>query len=149
MSGSASRINGQKGGRPKGSENFDTKQRREMRNRWLERVHDKADPIFDVHLDLALGYYTETQASEGVVRVYKRPPDARSLHWIMEQVWGKASSLIQPQATPDQEEDGQISEELQRSISRAIQYAMPASRRTERLGLNKPIRSLSIPKTIL
>lgn len=59
MAGNASRINGRKGGRPKGSENFGTKQRREIKNRWLERINGVADTIFDAHLDLALKNYLE------------------------------------------------------------------------------------------
>lgn len=128
MSGNISRINGQKGGRPKGSENSDTQQRREMKNRWLQRVHEVADPIFNAHLDLALGHYTETVTPEGVQRVYKRPPDARSLQWIMEQVWGRSVDSTGLQDIPEVADNSIMTEELQRSIDWAVRCALPRRR---------------------
>lgn len=125
MPGNASRINGQKGGRPKGSENFDTKQRREMKNRWFQRIHDQADAIFDAHLTLAVGCYAEKQTSDGVQRVYKRPPDARSLQWIMEQVWGKPSETNGLQDDSKETDNSAMTEEIQRDIEQAVKFALP------------------------
>ncbi len=128
MAGNASRINGHKGGRPKGSENFDTKQRREMKNRWFTRIHNDADAIFDAHLTLAVGCYIEKQTPDGIQKVYKRPPDARSLQWIMEQVWGKPSEPSGLQDVPEEADSAVITKEMQRDIDRAIKYAVPESR---------------------
>jgi len=137
MSGITSRINGQKGGRPQGSENSDTKKRREMKNRWLDRVYGVADKIFDAHLDLALGHYAETQPADGAVRVYKRSPDARSLHWIMEQVWGRAGDPVQSNEVCTNENEP-LSEEMQRSINQAIDFAFPNRKRIKSTRFFRP-----------
>lgn len=79
MPGQTSRLNGQKGGRPKGSENSDTKARREMRKRWLDRVYEEADKIFEAQLDLALGYYREVDLHNGSIRLYERPPNGKAI----------------------------------------------------------------------
>ncbi len=140
MAGNASRINGQKGGRPKGSENSDTQQRREMKKRWIERVHGVADKIFDAHLDLALGAHTEKETPEGLIRVYKRSPDARSLQWIMEQVWGKADVPGNANDTDGERENDDLPEETQKSLEWAVRCAFPSSeynskmKRTARLS---------------
>ncbi len=147
MAGNASRINGKKGGRPCGFETSESKTRRAMKQRWLEKINASADKIFNAHLDLALGCYTETQTTEGVTRVYKRPPDARSLHWIMEQVWGKAGDPIHQEDGKEQPEDEELSEELQRSINQAIEYAIPMSRRVKSTASCRPLRS-PMQKTI-
>ena len=69
MAGDTSRLNGRLGGRPQGSENEGTKTRRAMRQRWLDRVNQNADCIFNAHLDLALGAYFEERGSDGRKRV--------------------------------------------------------------------------------
>lgn len=126
MAGDASRINGKNGGRPKGSENFDTKQRREMKNRWFQLINDEADAIFQAQLTLALGCYAEKQTPDGVQRVYKRPPDAKSLQWIMEQVWGRPSQPSDLEDVSEQDAEPELSEETQRDIERAVKFACPA-----------------------
>ncbi len=90
MPGESSRINGRKGGRPKGSENEQTKIRRMMQKRWIERIYGYADQVFEAHLVLAMGYYEERVTEDGIQCVYRHSPNPRALEWIMEHIWGKA-----------------------------------------------------------
>lgn len=126
MAGDTSRTNGRLGGRPRGSENDQTVSRREMRKRWLDRVYAQADLIFDAQLDLALGYFTEEAAPNGKKRVYQRPPNGKSLQWIMEQAWGKAPQNLNLEVE-DQEVPLNTEEEarLKRSIEFAMGFARP------------------------
>lgn len=108
-----------------------------MKNHWLERVSGVADKIFDAQLDLALGHYAEKQTDEGSVKVYKRSPDAKSLHWIMKQIWGKANNLSLPEDNPDQQDD----EEQMRSIRWAIDCALPNRSREKEMKSARAHRS--------
>ncbi len=50
-----------------------------MKKDWLQQVHKEAERIFRAQLDLALGQYREVKGAEGVIRVYKQPPNARAI----------------------------------------------------------------------
>ena len=123
MAGETSRINGRLGGRPKGSENLSTKVRREMQKRWVERVWEEADKFFDAQRDLALGCYKEITTPQGRVRVYKRPPDAKSLQWIFEQIWGKAPHTIELEV--EEMEPQKMSASTEAALRAAISHALP------------------------
>mgnify|MGYP001561288696 CR=1 FL=1 len=123
MAGNTSRINGRKGGRPKGSENLATKTRREMQKRWVDRIWEEADKFFDAQRDLALGHYKEVTTPQGVVRVYKRSPNARSLQWMFEQIWGKAPQYIELEV--EEEAKIELTEETERALRAAMAHAIP------------------------
>lgn len=123
MAGNASRINGRKGGRPKGSESLATKFRREMQKRWVDRIWEEADKFFDAQRDLALGHYKEVLTNEGRVKVYRKSPDARSLQWMFEQIWGKAPQYIELEV--EEEMKFELTEETKKALQAAIAHATP------------------------
>lgn len=128
MAGQISRTNGQKGGRPQGSENAETKARREIKRRWLACIEPIADSIFQAQLDLALGSYNEVDTPQGKQRKYTRLPDGKAVQWILEQVLGKASQSVSDDT--DEKTDTNeynLSPEQKKSIERAIEFAMPSS----------------------
>lgn len=81
-------------GRPPGSENLDTKTRAALKRRWLERINEVADQIFDAHLDLALGHFKTVKTPDGTYRLYKKSPSGLDLQWMQEHIWGKAPLKI-------------------------------------------------------
>ncbi len=125
MAGDTSRINGQKGGRPKGSENLAAKTRREMQKRWIERVWKNADKIFDAHLALALGYWvTVTHPMTGeIIDVAQIKPNAASLEWIMEHIWGRAPQTIEPDN--EVQDDLFLTPATQAALAAAMHHAIP------------------------
>lgn len=128
MPGESSRINGRKGGRPKGSENEQTKIRRMMQKRWVERIYGCADQVFEAHLALAMGYYEERVTEDGVQRVYHHSPNPRALEWIMEHVWGKASEHLSTETdlTPTGTESASgLPRETQIALREALHLACP------------------------
>jgi len=64
----------------------------------------------------------------------------------MEQVRGKAGDSVHQKNTQEQPEGQELSEELQRSINQAIEYAIPMSRRTKPSTSNRPLRSSQVQK---
>jgi hypothetical protein len=121
MAGEASRINGRKGGRPHGMETDQTKMKREIRLRLIERANQQANHLFETMFDLALGEYQEKETSEGVRRVYIRSPNTRMLCWLLDQTIGKAMQQII--AVPQPEPDHELTKEEKLLLRRALDYA--------------------------
>lgn len=117
------------GGRPKGSESEETKIRRALKQRWLDRVNEKADEFFDAHEKLALGdYYYEKMMPTGEVRIYRAKPSGEALRWMMEHIWGMAPLKLDLDLKAEITQT--ISIEAREQIKRAIAYALPKSRYT-------------------
>jgi hypothetical protein len=55
MPGESARINGRKGGRPKGTAQPDTLRKMAIRRRWLTRLEADADKLYDAQMAQALG----------------------------------------------------------------------------------------------
>ncbi len=92
-----------------------------MKKEWIEQVHQEANRIFRAQLDLALGHYREVRTAQGVIRVYKQPPNARAIEWILEQVWGKATQRVEVEGELEREQE--MSPEDQELISQALNFA--------------------------
>jgi hypothetical protein len=104
MAGDTSRQNGRLGGRPPGSENEATKQKRLARQRIRDLVWQKIDPLIDAQLENALGVsylvlrqkdgsYTEATdaaqvkaaiaAGDAAFKVYTRQPHQPSAAMLL------------------------------------------------------------------
>jgi hypothetical protein len=121
MPGTSSRINGRKGGRPHGTESDQTKLKREIRSRLIERANEQADQLFETVFDLALGQFSEKETPEGIARVYTRSPNGKMLCWLLDQVIGKATQPIAQ--TPEPEPDRELTKEEKLLLRQSLYYA--------------------------
>jgi hypothetical protein len=93
----ASRKNGKKGGRPKGSLSETARMQQEMRKMLTQRARKEFSGLIDAQLDLARGVYVEevdtVKDKKGNIktkrRVYKRPPSSEAIKYLMDQAVGK------------------------------------------------------------
>lgn len=90
----ASRENGKKGGRPKGSLSDEQRMRLEMKRLLVEKVREQFDQLFGALMDLAKGHILEGVDKEGNERTYIKGPHAESLKYLLDQVVGKAESTV-------------------------------------------------------
>ena len=97
-----------------------------MRKRWLDRIYQEADKVFEAQLDLALGYYREADSSNGPIRLYERPPNGKAIQWILEQIWGKAEE-IKPAETEAKTMESEISPKDQELMSKALSFVTEMS----------------------
>lgn len=105
----ASRKNGKKGGRPKGSISEVARMQQEMRKMLTKKAREKFGDLMQAQIDLALGVWveetdTKVNASgeiETVRRVYKRPPSNEALKHLMDQSIGRARESIDVSLTKE------------------------------------------------
>ncbi len=119
------------GGITKGYEYENTRIRKALQARFLQRVEKIADKVFDAHEALALGHYVEVHTEDGQIRVYKKSPNGEALRWMQEHVWGLAPLKIDLEAHIEVEQT--LTDEQRRAIQSALAYALPANKRTHDL----------------
>lgn len=103
--------------------------RRELKMRWLTRVEQIADLLFDAHQQLALGHFVEELSPAGErIRIYRKSPDRGALEWMQEHIWGLAPQTFNLNAQV-QDDRAYSTPEQDRALERALAYALPASKR--------------------
>ena len=98
----ASRENGKKGGRPKGTLSEENRMKQEMRRMLTKVVHERFGELVRAQVDLASGLWveeTDTKVNadgelETNRRVYKRPPSNEALKYLLDQSVGKAKESL-------------------------------------------------------
>lgn len=96
MAGLASKRNGKKGGRPKGTVSFETRIQKQIKRKLLSAVSKEFKPIMEAILDSAKGLTLYVPGKDGRRdKVYRRSPNVDMLKYIMDQVAGKASTPIE------------------------------------------------------
>lgn len=91
MPGDASRFNGKKGGRPRGSKSINAEKAREY---LVQRVTDELDPVLTSQLEAAKGMYYEKKTKEGVIKVYQEKPDINASKYLLDQTIGRAKESL-------------------------------------------------------
>lgn len=121
----ASRENGKKGGRPKGSISEATRKKYIMRQILVEKVHEEIEDLLSAKFDLAKGHYmyvTKHDPETGkeiVERIYKKAPDGKSLEYLLDQVIGKPTTPIEFSES-NNVEDIELTEDEEQQIADAL-----------------------------
>lgn len=94
----ASRRNGKKGGRPKGTISEQARMQQEMRKMLTAAAREVFPSLIKAQIDLAQGVYVEEIVMEPTAkgkkmkakrRVYRRPPSQEAVKYVMDQAIGK------------------------------------------------------------
>jgi hypothetical protein len=85
MAGNQSRLNGKKGGRPKGRCSERTLAKREVRRLLIERVEQESEELLNALFNLAKGHKIQRESE-----IYKVSPNPKVLQWIFNQAIGRA-----------------------------------------------------------
>lgn len=135
----ASRENGKKGGRPKGSLSEATRRKQLMRQILEKKVEEEIEPLLAAKFDLAKGhfmYITKVDPKTGkeiVEKVYKRSPDGKSLEYLIDQVIGKPTQPFEDK-TDDDDEDLQMTEKEKEHIAYVLKNLKGDQRRRAELS---------------
>lgn len=95
MAGEASRENGKKGGRKKGSAGTHTLAAAEARARLIQNIHDNMDELFEIWMTTCRGYYQEKTIFGKQTIVYKVPPNPNAIRDIMDRAMGRPTQPIE------------------------------------------------------
>lgn len=87
------RINGKKGGRPKGTLNKKTLEQKEAQAIYRQMVFAKLEPIIEAQLAIALGYTKFERTSKGRVKGYWTPPNGGAIEDVLSRAIGKSDGL--------------------------------------------------------
>lgn len=99
MPGTSAKLNGKKGGRPKGSVGTHTLDASEMRKRIIETVNQNLQPLMEAKMDLALGHnFAHMDEKGNLVKVYKKSPDSNSIQYLLNQSVGKPKETMEIQS---------------------------------------------------
>lgn len=94
----ASRRNGKKGGRPKGTISEQARMQQEMRKMLTAAAREVFPSLIKAQIDLAQGVYVEEivvaadhtgKKTKAKRRVYQRPPSQEAVKYVMDQAIGK------------------------------------------------------------
>ncbi len=94
----ASRRNGKKGGRPKGTISEQARMQQEMRKMLTAAAREVFPSLIKAQIDLAQGVYVEEivvaadhkgKTTKAKRRVYQRPPSQEAVKYVMDQAIGK------------------------------------------------------------
>lgn len=129
-------------GRPVGSLKEENKIRLQLKRRWVELINRNADTIFETHLLNALGVFYENVGTDGTVRIYKTKPNAMSLEWMMEHIWGRAPQKMILEGSIETQQA--LTPEMQKLIENAMNYALPNSVIESRAGVQDATDAASV-----
>lgn len=125
-------------GRPKGSLSVKAKERLAMQAEFIDFIRKNKKKIWEAHLKLALGVFVPVKHpfTGKIIDIAQKPPDGMALAWMQEQVFGRAPQTIEVAGEVDGNvtHEHTISPEMQAALDRALQYAIPESRRSPPSG---------------
>lgn len=120
------RINGRLGGRPAGSFEETTLFKKAMRQRLIQLAHERQEEIFTAAMDLALGYWKESEFIDPVTgetkrRVYKKGPNGEMLGYLLDQTIDKAVQNVNVDSTVRL--DKPLTNDEAKLVDQALAYA--------------------------
>lgn len=96
MSGTASKRNGTKGGRPKGALGYDARMQLSIKRKLINAVGKNIDQLLTATLDSAKGIVVFVPGTNGKKsKVYEESPSVDMLKYLFDQAAGKASTPIE------------------------------------------------------